>query len=113
MEIQAITVQLVRGSWLCFGGRGRWIPGQRPWTMVDVEAAASVSHVTMDLRGRVAVCVGLGGDLDEDCRGRWFFDMTRLSSNNAKVDLVATLGRRPRRRWNLVASLCGQRAHQP
>ena len=47
---------------------------------------------------------GLGGDLDEDCLGRWFVDPAGSSSGNAKVDLVATLGRRPRNRWILVAT---------
>ena len=47
---------------------------------------------------------GLGGDLDEDCLGRGFVDPTGSSSGNAKVDLVATLGWRPRNRWILVAT---------
>ena len=39
---------------------------------------------------------GLGGDLDEDCMGREFVDLTGSSSGNARIDLVATPGRRPR-----------------
>ena len=41
--------------------------------------------------------VGLGGDLDEDYVGRGFVDPTGSSSGNAKVDVVATPGRRPRK----------------
>ena len=40
--------------------------------------------------------MGLGSDLDEDCMGRWFVDLTGSPSGNAKVDLFATPGRRPR-----------------
>ena len=48
--------------------------------------------------------MGLGGDLDEDCVGRGFVDPTGSPSGNAKVDLVAMPGRRPRNRLILVAT---------
>ena len=38
----------------------------------------------------------LGGGLDEDCGGRRFVDLTGSSSGYAKIDLVASPGRRPR-----------------
>ena len=47
---------------------------------------------------------GLGGDLDEDCVGRGFVDLTGSPSGNAKVDLVAIPGRRPRNLVGLVAA---------
>ena len=47
---------------------------------------------------------GLGGDLDGDCAGRGFVDLTGSSSGNAKVDLVASPGRRPRYMVVLVAN---------
>ena len=47
---------------------------------------------------------GLGGDLDEDCVGRGFVDLTGSPSGNAKFDLVAIPGRRPRNMVVLVAT---------
>ena len=51
------------------------------------------------LRGGGPGTGGFGGNLDEDCVGRGFVDPTGSSSGNAKVDLVATPGRRPWNRW--------------
>ena len=48
----------------------------------------------------------MGGDLDKDCSGRWFVDLTGSPSGSAKVNLIATPGRRPRSRWDLVAFWC-------
>ena len=41
---------------------------------------------------------------DEDCVVREFVNPTGSSLGNVKVDLVATLGRRPRNRLGLVAT---------
>ena len=49
-------------------------------------------------------CIGLGGDLDEEFAGRGFVDLAGSPLGNAKVDLVATPGRRPQNRWDLVAT---------
>ena len=51
------------------------------------------------LWGGVKAKCGLGGILDEDCAGRGCVDPTGSPSGNAKGDLVATPGRRPRSRW--------------
>ena len=48
--------------------------------------------------------VGFGGSVDETARAEGSSTMTGSPSGNAKVDLVATPGQRPRNRWVLVAT---------
>ena len=88
-------------AWVATWMRTAWAEGSS--TRLD-RLRAMRRSIWLLHRGGGSGTGGFGGSLDEDCVGRGFVDLTRSPSGNAKVDLVAIPGRRPRNMVVLVAT---------
>ena len=101
----ALAVRLVRGGRFGrFCGRGRRIPGRQPRTVVGCRGGGLEPLCSDGPMGHGrGLAWGLGGG-SEICVDSEFVGPAGSSSGNAKVDVAATSGRRPRRHGAWVAA---------